>query len=51
MVEITPGGTQVGIKSVDVTGGGAGDLFGLAIRNDQGVYFVDDGNNTLDLLH
>jgi len=51
MVEITPGGTQVALKFVDVTGMGAGDLFGLAIRDDQGVYFVNDGNNTLDLLH
>jgi len=51
MVEVTPGGTQVAIKSVDVTGVGAGDLFGLAIRDDKGVYFVNDGNNTLDLLH
>jgi hypothetical protein len=51
MVEVTPGGTQVAIKSVDVTGVGAGDLFGLAIRDGHGVYFVNDGNNTLDLLH
>jgi hypothetical protein len=52
MVETTPGGTQVAVKAVDVTEAGAGTLFGLAIRpNDQGVYFVNDGNNTLDLLH
>ena len=50
MVELTPGGTQVAIRFVDVTGAGSGDLFGLAIRDDQGVYFVNDGNNTLDLL-
>jgi hypothetical protein len=52
MVETTPNGTQVDVKSVDVTGIGGGTLFGLAIRpNGQGVYFVNDGNNTLDLLY
>lgn len=52
MVETTPEGTQVAVKAVDVTGTGGGTLFGLAIRpNDHGVYFVNDGNNTLDLLH
>ena len=52
MVETTPGGTQAAMKAVDITETGAGTLFGLAIRpNDQGVYFVNDGNNTLDLLH
>lgn len=52
MVETTPAGTQVAVKAVDVTGAGGGTLFGLAIRpNDQAVYFVNDGNNTLDLLH
>jgi hypothetical protein len=52
MVETTPAGTQVAVKAVDVTGAGAGTLFGLAIRpNGQGVYFVNDGNNTLDLMH
>jgi hypothetical protein len=52
MVETTPGGTQVAVKNVDVTGTGGGTLFGLAIRsNDKGVFFVNDGNNTLDWLH
>ena len=52
MVETTPGGMQVSVKGVDVTGTGGGTLFGLAIRpNDKGVYFVNDGNNTLDLMH
>ena len=52
MVETTPEGTQVAVKAVDVTGTGGGTLFGLAIRpNNQGVYFVNDGNNTLDLMH
>jgi hypothetical protein len=32
--------------------GGAGDLFGLGVwLNGAGVYFVNDGTNTLDLLH
>jgi hypothetical protein len=52
MVETTPSGTQVAVKSVDVTNTGAGTLFGLAIRPGvPGIYFVNDGNNTLDLLH
>jgi sugar lactone lactonase YvrE len=52
MVETTPAGTQASVKAVDVTNTGAGVLFGLAIRtNDQGLYFVNDGNNTLDVLH
>ena len=52
MVEITPAGTQAAVQAVDVTATGAGVLFGLAIRpNDSGIYFVNDGNNTLDILH
>jgi hypothetical protein len=52
MVENTPFGKQVAMKGVDVTGVGAGTLFGLAIRpGEPGIYFVNDGNNTLDLLH
>lgn len=52
LVETTPGGKQVGVKNVDTTGTGGGTLFGLAIsKSQQGVYFVNDGNNTLDLLH
>jgi sugar lactone lactonase YvrE len=53
MVETTPAGVQNAVKSVDVTQTGAGVLFGLAVRleGDPGVYFVNDGNNTLDLLH
>jgi hypothetical protein len=52
MVETTPAGVQTAVKAVDVTGTGGGTLFGLAIRpNNKGVYFVNDGNNTLDLLH
>lgn len=52
MVEITTGGQQVAVQAVDVSQQGAGTLFGLAISPDgKGVYFVDDGNNTLNLLH
>jgi hypothetical protein len=50
MVETTPKGNQVEVKTV--TGGGAGSLFGLAVApHRKGVYFVDDSNNTLNLLH
>ena len=53
MVETTPYGAQVAKKLVDNTGSppGAGTLFGLAvIPGVSGVYFVDDGSNTLNLL-
>jgi hypothetical protein len=52
MVEITPNGQQVAVKNVDTTGMGAGTLFGLAVTPaGNGVYFVNDGNNTLNILH
>ncbi len=51
MVETTPSGTQVAVKNIDTSGAGAGTLFGLAVVPGTGVYFVDDGDNTLDLLH
>lgn len=54
IVEITPGGTQIDHKFLDKTGSppGAGCLFGLAVVPDgSGVYFVDDCDNTLKLLH
>jgi hypothetical protein len=51
-VEITPGGAQVAVMAVDSTGIGGGTLFGLAVApGGKGVYFVNDGNNTLNLLH
>jgi hypothetical protein len=50
MVEVTPSGHQVAVKAVDTTGAGGGTLFGLAVTR-LGVYFVNDGNNTLNLLH
>ncbi len=49
MVEITPRGMQVDTRMVDTTGAGAGTLFGLAATPNT-VYFVNDGNNTLDAL-
>ncbi|MGD0704573.1 MAG: hypothetical protein ABSA02_32370 [Trebonia sp.] len=43
MVETTPGGTQVAVKTVDNNQGGAGNLFGLAVKpGTDAVYFVDD---------
>jgi len=52
LVETTPGGQQVAVRPIDVSQQGAGTLFGLAIAPDEhGVYFVDDGNNTVNLLH
>jgi hypothetical protein len=49
MVITAPSGTQVGTVLLDPAG--AGVLFGLTNVPGQGVYFVDDGTNTLDLLH
>jgi hypothetical protein len=49
-VETTRGGTQTAIRTIDTIG--AGTLFGLAVApGGQGLYFVDDGTNTLQLLH
>jgi hypothetical protein len=49
IVETTPVGAE--FQPVD-TGAGEGGLFGLALApQHQGVYFVDDSNNTLGLLH
>ena len=49
LVEVTPSGNQVATKTVDSTGAGA--LFGLVAARHTGVYFVDDADNTLRLLH
>ncbi len=49
MVETTPVGAE--FQPVD-TGAGAGGLFGLTVApNNRSVYFVNDANNTLALLH
>lgn len=53
LVETTPHGRQVAIRTLDTSGSpaGAGALFGLAVSGDrQSVYFVDDATNTLDRL-
>ena len=55
IVETTPGGKQVASFLLDNTGGpppGNGALFGLAVTpNANGVYYVDDAANTLNLFH
>jgi DNA-binding beta-propeller fold protein YncE len=52
IVETTPAGMQVATTTLDGTMGGAGLLFGLAVRPDgAAIYFVDDGTNTLGLVH
>jgi hypothetical protein len=51
MVETTPAGKQVAVLTAD-TKTGAGSLFGFVLNAaGTGVYFVDDGDNTLKLLH
>jgi hypothetical protein len=56
-VEVTPAEGQVAVKVLDNTvtkGGknGGGALFGLApVPGGDGLYFVDDNTNTLNLLH
>jgi hypothetical protein len=53
----TPPGQQVAVKMLDTSPApgfpnGNGTLFGLAVVPDgSGVYFVNDGTNTLNLLH
>jgi hypothetical protein len=50
---IAPDATRLAHESLDETGSppGAGTLFGLKTAGDVKVYFVDDGSNTLNLLH
>jgi hypothetical protein len=49
-VETNPFGTQVDTVQIDPLNAG-GDLFGLIVApNDNGVLFVDDGDNTLKLF-
>jgi plastocyanin len=51
VVETTPAGQQVAVRTADKKTG-AGSLFGLAIPpGGRHIYFVDDGENTLNLLH
>ena len=50
VVETTPRGKQVAVKTID-TVTGAGSLFGLAVApGGLGLFFVDDGDNTLKAL-
>jgi hypothetical protein len=54
IVEFNARGAQLAKELIDTGGGpppGAGDLFGLIYVPYVGVYFVDDGSNTLNLLH
>lgn len=56
LVETTPLGTQIAARLLDNTVApgapvGAGCLFGVAVRDNNGVYYVDDCANTLNLLH
>ncbi len=54
IVETIESGTQIAHKFLDTSGSpkGAGTLFGLAIvPGGNGLYFVDDGTNTLNILN
>ena len=53
MVRTSPSGMQLNKVLLDSSGSppGAGALFGLAAVKNQGLYFVDDATNTLDLFH
>ena len=53
IIEIGPHGRQIATKLIDNTGNppGAGTLFGLVFDPELGVVFVDDGSNTLNVLH
>ena len=51
MVETTPAGKQVAVVTADKKTG-AGSLFGFVLNHaNNAIYFVDDGDNTLKLLH
>jgi hypothetical protein len=53
IVETTPAGVQIFSRFLDRSGSppGAGALFGLAVNGWRRVYYVDDAQNTLRLLH
>ena len=54
IVETTPFGRQVAVKTIDNNSGGGGNLFGLAVKpGANAVYFVDDfgSDNNLQLFH
>jgi hypothetical protein len=56
LIELTPGGTQIAVKMLDTSPvppglNGNGTLFGLVpAPGNGGIYFVDDGTNTLNIL-
>ena len=54
IVETAPWGPTVATATLDDSGappGGAGDLFGLAlVPGGRGIWFVDDGSNTLNVF-
>jgi len=52
-IETTPSGHQIAKALLDNNGNppGAGALFGLAFVSGQGLYYVDDATNTLNLVH
>ncbi len=50
IVEVTPAGRQIAVRTADRKTG-AGSLFGLAIGPAaNSIYYVDDGENTLNVL-
>jgi hypothetical protein len=53
ITEITARGAQIASKLIDNSGNppGAGALFGVIFDPENGVVFVDDATNTLNLLH
>lgn len=54
ITEFSPDGRRIAIRLLDHTGApppGNGTLFGLLFNSDLGVVFVDDGSNTLNVLH
>ena len=53
LVETSPAGVQLSRTLLDSSGNppGAGALFGLTVVKGQGIYYVDDATNTLNLLH
>jgi len=52
LITIDPSGNQIQHNLIDNTGSpaGAGTLFGLVSVPGVGIYFVDDGSNTLNLF-
>lgn len=52
LVETTRDGNQIRTKLLDSSGNppGAGALFGLVVSPGQGLYYVDDATNTLNLF-